>query len=106
MTLQEKFDCLSVRERETFTLICFGLLNKEIADKMKCTTKTVEKHRQHIYTKLDVCSPMDTLRVGLLIGHINIVDWTNHPIRPAKHKKQRTEIIKTPDFHYSPLKNL
>ena len=50
----DRFDSLSVREREVFQLIAEGYSNKEISDRLSVSTTTVETHRAHILQKLDV----------------------------------------------------
>jgi len=35
-------------------MVSCGMLNKEIADKLKCEETTVKKHLQHIFPKLEV----------------------------------------------------
>ena len=45
---------LSVREREVATLAVSGLGNREIADRLYVSKRTVDNHLQRIYTKLGV----------------------------------------------------
>jgi len=45
---------LSPREEQTLRLIAQGLPNKQIADVLQISIKTVEKHRQQIIDKLDI----------------------------------------------------
>ena len=45
---------LSEREYEVMEMVSCGMLNKEIADKLKCEETTVKKHLQHIFPKLEV----------------------------------------------------
>ena len=47
---------LSEREYEVLELVAFGLSKQEIGRHLMITTKTVKKHLEHIYTKLDVHS--------------------------------------------------
>ncbi len=47
---------LSPRETEILEQLCQGLVNKEIADKLKIATETVKVHLKHIYEKLHVRS--------------------------------------------------
>jgi DNA-binding NarL/FixJ family response regulator len=44
-------DELSKREYEVLQLICQGLSNQEIADKLNITDRTVEKHKSNLYLK-------------------------------------------------------
>ena len=48
--------CLSDRELEVVTLIGSGLATREIAARMRVSVKTVETHRAHIKTKLNLSS--------------------------------------------------
>lgn len=47
---------LSPRETEILELLCEGLANKEIADRLGISTETVRVHLKHIYEKLHVRS--------------------------------------------------
>lgn len=56
MTVQAKstWDTLTQREREILKLIAEGNKNKEIADYLCISLKTVEKHRTNLMKKLDL----------------------------------------------------
>ena len=47
---------LTPRELEVLALICDGLSNREIADRLTVALNTVKKHTSHIYGKLGVTS--------------------------------------------------
>ena len=51
---QSPWDTVTQREREILKLIAEGYLNKEIADFLSISIKTVEKHRANIMKKLDL----------------------------------------------------
>ncbi len=55
-TLKNKsaFDLLTEREKEVLKLLGEGHQNKEIADLLCISVKTVEKHRSNLMTKLDL----------------------------------------------------
>jgi len=55
-TLKEKSDweTITQREREVLKLLAEGYMNKEIGDLLNISTKTVEKHRANIMSKLDL----------------------------------------------------
>jgi len=61
---------LTLRESEILKLIASGLTNKQIADKLFISIKTVETHRKNIMQKLDVHTIADlvkyTIKTGLL----------------------------------------
>jgi DNA-binding NarL/FixJ family response regulator len=50
------WDTLTAREREVLTLIAEGYKNKEIAEVLCISFKTVEKHRANLMAKLDLHS--------------------------------------------------
>jgi len=49
----EDLICFSEREIEVLGYVCKGLSTKEIADKMFISSRTVEKHRANLMTKID-----------------------------------------------------
>lgn len=61
---------LTLREREVLSLIASGLTNKQIADKLFISVKTVETHRTNIMQKLDVHTIADLVRYAIKIGLI------------------------------------
>jgi DNA-binding NarL/FixJ family response regulator len=54
---------LSAREIEVLELICKGLGNKEIADKLNVSTETIRSHLKRIYEKLHVHSRTEAAMV-------------------------------------------
>lgn len=55
-TLKEEsdWDTVTQREREVLKLLAEGYANKEIADFLHISVKTVEKHRSNLISKLDI----------------------------------------------------
>lgn len=53
------------RETEIMQLIFDGYKNKEIADKLSISDRTVEFHRQNIYLKFDVSNSVDLYKAAL-----------------------------------------
>ncbi|MBU2497809.1 MAG: response regulator transcription factor, partial [Proteobacteria bacterium] len=51
---QTAWDSLTKREREILKLIAEGYKNKEVADFLCISPKTVEKHRTNLMQKLDL----------------------------------------------------
>jgi DNA-binding NarL/FixJ family response regulator len=47
-------DQLTLREREILQLIAEGLTNKEIAEQLQTSIKTIDTHRTHIMKRLDI----------------------------------------------------
>lgn len=50
----EKIHCLTNRELEVLKLLSFGMFNKEIAEKLSISERTVKNHVSNIFKKLDV----------------------------------------------------
>jgi DNA-binding NarL/FixJ family response regulator len=65
---------LSVREAEVLQLVAEGYVNKQIADELAISIKTVEKHRQSLMNKLDLHCTADLVRHAAAKG---IVDTHN-----------------------------
>jgi two-component system, NarL family, response regulator NreC len=59
---------LSLREREVLALVAEGLPNKQIADRLSLSVRTVEKHRERIMAKLDAHSVVDLVRYAITQG--------------------------------------
>ncbi len=55
-------DPLTPREREVTRLIAKGLNNREMAERLSISTKTVETHRANIYAKLKVHNAIQLMR--------------------------------------------
>lgn len=53
---------LTLREIEVVTYIASGLINKEIADKLSISTRTVETHRNNIMKKISARNTADIVR--------------------------------------------
>jgi DNA-binding NarL/FixJ family response regulator len=54
MKSQSSWDSITQREKEVLKLVGEGYMNKEIADYLCISVKTVEKHRSNIMQKLDI----------------------------------------------------
>jgi DNA-binding CsgD family transcriptional regulator len=61
-------DVLSVREREVLTLIAGGHTNREIADALVLSIRTVEWHRARIQWKLGVSSRAELVQAARALG--------------------------------------
>lgn len=55
-TMTSSVDLLTTREREVMKLIAEGYKNKEVAQYLSISLKTVEKHRSNLMKKLDLHS--------------------------------------------------
>jgi len=61
---------LTPREREIVQLIAEGKSNKEVADSLSISVKTVETHRANIMSKLDLRAVADLVRYAIRNGII------------------------------------
>jgi DNA-binding NarL/FixJ family response regulator len=62
---------LTPREREVLSLIAEGLTDRGIAERLYITSKTVETHIRHIFTKLDLAgSALDNKRVLAVLTYL------------------------------------
>ncbi len=61
--LRRKRAQLSPRENEVLSMILEGLLNKQIADRLDITVRTVEVHRAHIMEKMDARNAVELARL-------------------------------------------
>jgi FixJ family two-component response regulator len=66
--LQQRQDSLTPREREVFPLVASGLLNKQIADKLGASEKTVKIHRGQLMRKMKADSLADLVRMSERLG--------------------------------------
>lgn len=62
----------SDRELEILTLVCKGLSTKEIADKLFISSRTVEKHRANLMTKIGAKNIIEVIIYGLKHQMIDI----------------------------------
>ncbi len=58
-------DTLSKREIETLKLFAEGFTNKEIADQLCISIRTVESHKTHIMQKLHIKSTVDLIKYAI-----------------------------------------
>ena len=61
---------LTVREREVLKLIAEGISNKETADLLFISVRTVEHHRASIMRKLNIKKTADLVRYALRKGYV------------------------------------
>jgi DNA-binding NarL/FixJ family response regulator len=70
-TLRSAWETLTRREREILKLIAEGHRNKDIADILSVSIKTVEKHRANLMEKLDIHSSAELTALAAEKGLIN-----------------------------------
>ncbi|SMC27878.1 two component transcriptional regulator, LuxR family [Andreprevotia lacus DSM 23236] len=59
---------LTARESQLLQLICAGQSSVEIAERLALSARTVDKHREHIFRKLDVNNVAQLLNKARLLG--------------------------------------
>ncbi|MGB8437731.1 MAG: ATP-binding protein, partial [Burkholderiales bacterium] len=62
--LKARYESLTPREREVFTLVAAGLLNKLIADRLGTAESTVKIHRGRVMEKMGAASAADLVRMA------------------------------------------
>jgi two-component system response regulator NreC len=68
----EKFKTLSPREAEVFNLVAEGKTNREIADELFLSVRTVEKHRAAVMSKLAISNRTELVRYAIRKGLIEM----------------------------------
>jgi two-component system response regulator NreC len=63
-------DVLTAREREVLTCIAEGMTNREIAEALVISSKTVERHRENIMAKLDMHNRVELVKYAIKKGLI------------------------------------
>jgi FixJ family two-component response regulator len=62
--LQERFGRLTPREREVFSLVTAGLLNKQVGAELGTAEKTIKVHRARVLEKMKAKSSADLVRMA------------------------------------------
>jgi len=62
------YETLSPREREVFSWVITGMLNKQIAAELGIAEKTVKVHRAQVMRKMQVVSVAEMVRLAELLG--------------------------------------
>jgi FixJ family two-component response regulator len=65
-----RYESLTSREREVFALVVRGLLNKQIADVLDITERTVKAHRAQVMQKMGVQSGAELGRAVGWLGEV------------------------------------
>jgi RNA polymerase sigma factor (sigma-70 family) len=67
-TIKQRVDSLTPREREVFSLVVTGMLNKQIAHDLRMSEKTVKTHRSKVMDKMQASSLAELVRLALKVG--------------------------------------
>lgn len=65
-------DILTLREQEVFKLIAEGFSNREIAQKLIISLKTVQSHRSHIMEKLNLNNRLELMKYAIRKGVVSV----------------------------------
>ena len=68
----EEMRHLTPREKEVLVLLCDGLKNTEVAQKLGMATKTVETHRANIMRKTGCRNIAELFRWAIKTGHVKV----------------------------------
>ena len=63
-SLRERYDVLTAREREVFALVVAGFLNKQIAEELGTSERTVKAHRSQVMIKMQAKSLAGLVRMA------------------------------------------
>jgi FixJ family two-component response regulator len=66
--LRARLDTLTPREREVFTLVVSGMLNKQVAFDLGTAEKTIKVHRARVMEKMGARSFADLVRFAAKLG--------------------------------------
>jgi FixJ family two-component response regulator len=66
--MRGRYELLTPREREVMACVVSGMLNKQTADELGATEKTIKFHRGHIMHKMRAPSLAELVRMGAHLG--------------------------------------
>ncbi len=62
--VRRRYESLTARQREVFALVVRGLLNKQVADALGTTERTIKAHRAAVMAKMRAQSAADLVRAA------------------------------------------
>ncbi|MDP6635140.1 MAG: response regulator transcription factor [Phycisphaerae bacterium] len=69
---EDPYERLTTRERQVFQLIAEGKTNRNIAEKLDLSVKTVDTHRMRLMNKLDIHDQISLVKYALRKGIVTI----------------------------------
>lgn len=75
--IEDNYDTLTDREREIFQLLAEGFSNREIADKLVISLKTVGVHRLNLMHKLNIDNVTALTKYAIRRGIISLDEWNS-----------------------------
>jgi FixJ family two-component response regulator len=66
--LKARYETLTPREREVFSLVAAGLLNKQVAAELGVAEKTIKQHRGHVVDKMAAQSLAELVLMAERLG--------------------------------------
>ena len=73
-TASESDPPLTPRELDVLRLASTGISNKQIAEQLQMSPRTVQTHLRHIFEKFDVASRTEAVIQGLRVGLVSLED--------------------------------
>ena len=74
-----RLDTLTQREQEVLALIAEGQTNRQIAEQLVISPKTVDRHRENIMTKLNLHNRIELVKYAIEKGIIGLDTPEEHP---------------------------
>ena len=68
----DPYDQLTIRERQVLQSIAEGKTNRQIADELKLSIKTVDTHRSHLMRKLDIHDQTSLVKYAIRKGIVTL----------------------------------